>query len=84
MNQSQRIDELTRLGWWKLMPDNEYGWKFYARRDRRHTRLIGYDYLTVFRNGRTADGVVETRYQREKRKQREILFRDFRNYPNWR
>jgi len=81
MNQQQRISELQRLGWHSLMPVNELGWRFFFRLDRE---VLGHwNLLTVFRNGRTADGIIETRYQREQRKQREIIFRDFRDYP-WR
>jgi len=77
MNQSQRIDELKRLGWHQLMPENELGWRFFFRRDPELGRkfilwnVMHYEYLTVFRNGRTAEGIIETRYQWEKREQQE-------------
>jgi len=86
MNQQQRISELQRLGWRSLMPENELGWRFFFRRywyPNRYFAVGHCSYLTVFRNGRTADGIVETRYEREQRKKREIIFRDFRDYP-WR
>jgi len=83
MNQAEAIDNLKRAGWMSFMPDNVQGWKFFFKRDpdpENYHEYFGFGWLyrTVFRSGRIAEGIIETRYQRDKRKRAEILFRDFR------
>lgn len=84
MNQSETVSDILRCGWLKFQSDSYNGWKFFFRRNLK-TSYVGdrfeYDYLTVFKNGRTAEGIIETGYQRKKRKRQEILYRDFRGYP---
>jgi len=83
MNQSESVNELLKAGWMSFQPDNSHGWKFFFKRDpdpeNYHAYFgWGWNYKTVFRSGAVADGIIETRYQREKRKYYGILFRDFR------
>ena len=87
MNQSELVNGLLNAGWMKFQPDNADGWKFFFRRNRELDHAYfgpGHDYLTLFPNCRTVEGIIETGYQRWKRQKQEILFRDFRDYPNWR
>ena len=86
MNQSEMASELLRAGWMKFQPDNSQGWKFFFKRDPDPENYHeyfggGWIYRTVFLSGRVADDIIENRYQRDKRKKAEILFRDFRDYP---
>lgn len=83
MNQSERVENLLRAGWMKFQPDNSMGWKFFFKRDPDPESYhaywgFGYLYCTLFRSGIIAEGIIENRYQRDKRKRMEILFRDFR------
>jgi hypothetical protein len=82
MNRAETIENLRKEGWMSFMPDNELGWKFFFRRDKggEYHAFFGpaWEYLTLFPNNHMAEGIIETRYQREKRKLRGILFRDFR------
>ena len=89
MNRSEIIDSLLRNGWMSFMPDNEFGWKFYFKRDPDPENYhaywgFGHLYCTVFPSGRTAEGIVQTKNERWAQRRAEILFRDFRDYPNWR
>lgn len=81
--QSEVADDLTRSGWMHYQPTNSQGWRFFFRRNLENDHYyfgsgFGYDYLTLFKNGRIAEGIIETGHQRRIRKKREILFRDFR------
>jgi len=83
MNQSEQVNELLHAGWMSFQPDNSQGWKFFFKRDPDQENYhpyfgVGHIYRTIFKSGIIADGIIETRYQREKRKYYGILFRDFR------
>jgi hypothetical protein len=84
MNQSEVVSDLLQSGWRSYMPDNSLGWKFFFRRNNEHYHAFfgwGYDYLTVRKSGHVVEGIRETCHQMYVRRKREILFRDFRNYP---
>lgn len=73
--------DLLANGWIEFMPENEFGWRFFFRRNNEPPHPYfgpGYDYKTLYPCGDTADGIVETPYQRWVRQKHEILFRNFR------
>jgi len=59
MNQSEQIDDLKRNGWrlYQVYPR----WKIFSRKTKDiHLQFnpMGLEFITVFRNGRTAKGHI--------------------------
>lgn len=84
--QDEVTERLNAEGWLHYQPDSPEGWKFRFKRDPDPEAVdqlfgVAWIYCTIFPNGDTADRIVETSYERWGRFRREIISRDFRDYP---
>jgi hypothetical protein len=81
-------DDLKMAGWSRFQPSNSFGWSFWMRKNADFDPRMslnwyyseGMDYLTLYPNGRTSDGIIESAYVRRKTRERRresILFRKF-------